>query len=193
MSLKILHKSGNTLLRASGFSLLEAALVLSIVGLVVAGIWVAAARITEARQINDMAQSTASAIQRLREVYSGQAIGGYTDISNLAISMNLMPMQIDKDSNRYATPWSAYTRLISITINPTQYQIWIPIPNKAVCIKLTRAIILHDNSSEMPYLSIQDDSYNTLWQGIPTSAADAYSRAQTYCQERGKIGLAYLR
>ena len=81
-----------TRMKKSGFSLVEAAIVLGVVGLVIGGIWVAAARITEARQINDMAKSTASAIQRLREVYSGQAIGGYTDISNLAISMNLMPM-----------------------------------------------------------------------------------------------------
>lgn len=52
-----------------GFSLIEAAIVLGIVGLVIGGIWVAASAVTESRKMRLMIEGTLQIIEKERKLY----------------------------------------------------------------------------------------------------------------------------
>jgi len=54
-----------------GFNLVEAAIVLGVIGLVIGGIWVAAAQMQEARRLNQTMSGVLTAIENYRKIYSG--------------------------------------------------------------------------------------------------------------------------
>lgn len=54
-----------------GFSLIESAIVLAVVGLVISGIWVAAATVRENMLINKTVQGTGIIANNIRQLYSG--------------------------------------------------------------------------------------------------------------------------
>lgn len=78
-----------------GFSLVEAAIVLAVVGLVVAGIWVAAATMYEDYKVNKTFQEILTAaknIQGLISLQNAAAIGiGDSNITSTVIAANLFP------------------------------------------------------------------------------------------------------
>lgn len=60
--------------RSSGFSLLEAAVVLGVVGSVVAGIWAVSASTRASMQANALHQQTLSLVKNVRDYYAGRAL-----------------------------------------------------------------------------------------------------------------------
>jgi len=56
--------------RNSGFNLIEAAIVLGVVGLIIGGIWVAASAVSESKRISDTLAGTAQLVQNLRAQYA---------------------------------------------------------------------------------------------------------------------------
>lgn len=55
-----------------GFSLIEAAIVLALVGVVIGGIWAAASTVSESHRISDTLEGIASLLGNLRQNYEGQ-------------------------------------------------------------------------------------------------------------------------
>lgn len=78
-----------------GFSLIESAIVLAVVGLVIGGIWVAAASVSENWKVEETIQgifSTVKNIQRNVSINDGLTIGGGgVDITNSIIAMGGFP------------------------------------------------------------------------------------------------------
>jgi hypothetical protein len=79
-----------------GFNLIEAAIVLGVIGLVIGGIWVAAAAVTENQKINRVAEAILYASRQGRALLTLTAIqsissGGETGAANLAIQAKLFP------------------------------------------------------------------------------------------------------
>ena len=88
-----------------GFNLIEAAIVLGIVGLVIGGIWVAASRLAEQQQLKQMA----TAIIQIRHVHDALYRGiplplPYLDITSAMIKAGAVPADLHNGTTAY-TPW----------------------------------------------------------------------------------------
>ena len=180
----------HTLETKKGFNLIEVAIVLGVVGMALGGVWLAAATVRENQQIASVSRTVLSGVERIRELHKGQALpASYTDISNRINQLNLYCDRIN--ANFCDVPWNAYTPKMSIGIAEPYILYYIPIPNKAMCIKLTRAVLSVDSVAIKTILIIQDTAYNNLYNNTPTSASDAYNQAQTFCPESGKVGFKF--
>jgi len=56
----------------AAFSLIEVAIVLGVIGLVLGGIWAAAASLTAKKKLNDTGEGVMVALQTVRQLYNGQ-------------------------------------------------------------------------------------------------------------------------
>lgn len=77
-----------------GFSLIEAAIVLAVVGLVVAGIWVAASAVNDHFKVSNTASGLVYACSRATNVFTRnltQSSGGELDITSAAVPANVLP------------------------------------------------------------------------------------------------------
>ncbi len=77
-----------------GFSLVEAAIVLAVVGLVVAGIWIAAATMMENYRFNKTVEgifTTASNIQNLISMRDGSSLPMHADLKQTLIASSAFP------------------------------------------------------------------------------------------------------
>jgi len=66
------HKNADTLLKHKGFSLIEAAIVLALIGIVIGGIWSAASAVSESHRMSNTLEGTAELLANLRQNYEGQ-------------------------------------------------------------------------------------------------------------------------
>jgi len=75
------------------FSLIEAAIVLGIVGLVLGGIWVAAASVSSRNRVNDAVTGTAMLFDKARKMFANVDFNTYTDStdSDFLIASKLVP------------------------------------------------------------------------------------------------------
>jgi type II secretory pathway pseudopilin PulG len=67
-------------LNQKGFTLIELAIILTIVGLVIGGIWIAASTVMNNMKKKDLGEGTIQLVQNLRNLYTGQASA--TGLSN---------------------------------------------------------------------------------------------------------------
>lgn len=88
-----------------GFSLIEAAIVMGVVGLVVGTIWVISANVNEASRINRLILQTTLLSQNIRNYYSGRALptgaAGETTAATFTATLEtrgVMPKDICNDS-----------------------------------------------------------------------------------------------
>lgn len=63
------RKKANDLSTPHGFSLIEAAIVLGVIGLVIGGIWIAAADLTAKQRLNEAAAGTLTTIENARRLF----------------------------------------------------------------------------------------------------------------------------
>jgi hypothetical protein len=86
-------------LQTRGFSLIEAALILGIVGLVIGGIWLAARTVHENKKIADVTEAILYASRQGRSLLPLHAIQaaaptGEAGLTGLAVSARLFPAQM---------------------------------------------------------------------------------------------------
>jgi len=77
-----------------GFNLVEAAIVLGVVGLVIGGIWVAASAVTENRKQARMSEQVLLVVQNIRQIYGGRppvAETYFTSLHNAASWASVFP------------------------------------------------------------------------------------------------------
>lgn len=97
--------------KIGGFSLIETAIVLGVVGLVIGGIWVAAAAVSENRKQARLLEQIAYTTQQIARVYAGQAGG--------------TPFVFWDVGGRYRKPgWSAFLLADMITSAPLPVTPW---------------------------------------------------------------------
>lgn len=78
--------------RRRGFNLIEAAIVLGVVGLVIGGIWIAAAAVNEGKKINDTVNGMQYVAQHFRNAYKGIAPSDIPDgNTTLTLSQYMQP------------------------------------------------------------------------------------------------------
>ncbi len=90
-----------------GFSLIEIAIVLGIVGLVVAGIWVAAAALNENRRIQETSSFLLRVSQEASSKIPGSVYGGTgsSDASQLLNQMKIIPENWQLSATALQDPW----------------------------------------------------------------------------------------
>ncbi len=92
-----------------GFSLLELAIVLGIVGIVTAAIWAAASSVRQRESIHDAVQIVTDISSRVRAIYTGFPTAGVPGASDISgqIARDFFPESIvDTVSNTTVSPWS---------------------------------------------------------------------------------------
>lgn len=77
--------------RQRGFNLVEAAIVLGVVGLVIGGIWVAAAAVQSNLRKSDASKGLIQIVQNVRNLYYGQTPTVTANITTQLINANALP------------------------------------------------------------------------------------------------------
>ncbi len=140
-----------------GFNLIESAIILAIVGLVIGGIWIAAATVNKKNLVNKDSQLILTAITRLQSLTNHQAttmnVNGAT-----AVSLGLIPAELQKGAtNAYSytggTINFAYTPSASNvlwSVSFYEFPVW-------ACIELGSRI---STSSRVSYIGISDEGWS---------------------------------
>lgn len=120
-----------------GFSLIEAAIVLGIVGLVIGGIWVAAAAVTQNMREADASKALIQVIQNVRNLYYGQTPTATGDITTDMISAKAIPSDFVMTTTSAKNPWSG---AVTVSISGASFDkvdiAYASVP-KDSCIELT--------------------------------------------------------
>jgi type II secretory pathway pseudopilin PulG len=91
--------------RQKGFSLVEAAIVLGIIGVVIGGIWVAAAAVQTNLREATASQGLLQIVQNVRGLYMGQAATATADITADLVTIQSIPADL-LQGTAARTPWS---------------------------------------------------------------------------------------
>ncbi len=163
----------NSRLRA-GFNLVEAAIVLGVIGLVIGGIWVAAAAVQENYRQSKTLEQVLSIASNLTQVYKGIPITStsfLSDTSNSGIWGSVFPVDMVV-SNSIRTP---YNSLLSLRITNTRSAVFgINFSRVSQCASLAPRLY-----AGIKHLQTSADAFMTANDGLPL---DTPSAAATSCQ-----------
>lgn len=104
------------------FSLIEAAIVLAVVGLVIAAIWVAAVTVQQKRQLNQMVEATLFMNDRINALYKSNPPTADADVTSLMIDAGVVPKDLIQN-NIATTPWGLPFTIETLTAGAVQI-IW---------------------------------------------------------------------
>lgn len=121
----------------SGFSLIEAAIVLGVVGLIIGGIWVAAAAVSDANKINKTTLMIHQGLGDLDRLFGNQPLPtAGTDLTPLMISAGIIPADMVKNNLAYSE-WGGLVAFEKLA-NANTVQVWL----YSVPVKLCSKILL---------------------------------------------------
>ncbi len=116
-----------------GFTFVELAIVLGIVGLIIAGIWVAAASVSRKNKETKAAQQLSEIVQNVRSLYSAQVdTTGITTES--MIFSGAIPAEMKKSDTEAINPWGGNV-MVEVATAQRIYISYFGVP-QASCINL---------------------------------------------------------
>ena len=198
------HKKGFKLLRSNskaiahktrmGFNLIEAAIVLAVVGGVIGGIWVSAAAVYENYKVTKIYETTTQIVGKFENLYSRMPLqpeGTWTTITNVMIATNAIPKDLVTSSVAAETPWGGYVSIASYVYSNT-WRVMIrfdlsKMPDSA-CIKyLTRLQIWMKSRNQNCGISSCGGAYESNFEFAPYNGGKLFNSntkqiAETYCQ-----------
>jgi type II secretory pathway pseudopilin PulG len=120
-----------------GFNLIEAAIVLGIVGLVIGGIWVAASAVQENMRKSDASKGMIQMVQNVRNLYYGQTPDATGDITADLVNANAIPGDFVNGTGA-RNPWNGVVTVsIADATNYDEIDIaYVGVP-KSACIEMT--------------------------------------------------------
>lgn len=89
-----------------GFNLIEAAIVLGVVGLVVGGIWISAAAVQQNLRNADASKGLLQIVQNIRNIYYGQTLTSTATITTEMIAANAFPSDFIQSTTDVRNPWN---------------------------------------------------------------------------------------
>lgn len=149
-----------------GFNLVEAAIVLGIVGLVIGGIWVAASAVQSNLRKSDASKAIIQMVQNVRIMYDGQAPGATGSITSAVINAKAVPADFINGTN-IINPWNGAVTVslaqagsqvdsIDVAFNSMPKDVCIELTsrntNVSTDIGLTRLLIGTTTVTSFPYL-----------------------------------------
>lgn len=119
-----------------GFNLIEAAIVLGVVGLVIGGIWVAAAAVQSNMKKSDASRGLIQIVQNVRNLYYGQSPTATADITANLVSANAIPGNFINGTGAL-NPWNGAVTVSIAGASFDQIDVaYVGVP-KDGCIELT--------------------------------------------------------
>ncbi len=132
------RKAGVT--KCDGFTLTEIAIVLGVIGLIIGGVWTAAASLYQAKKTNQAVQQATQILNNYRSLYQLHGIDAPTlsDLSCIGVNGRLLPSEmvttgattscatdttyapISPTTNALQTPWGSTTYMTVLSWNPPQ-------------------------------------------------------------------------
>jgi prepilin-type N-terminal cleavage/methylation domain-containing protein len=118
--------------RQRGFSLVEIAVVLGVVGIILGAIWVAAVSVSKKETVNQATQELQTIEQNMVTLYQNRsfpsACGGGTDMTDAAVKADIIPSQFTYPSlapcTKAGQPWHISAGGLTInTVSATSYSI----------------------------------------------------------------------
>lgn len=93
-----------------GFSLIETAIVLGIVGLIIGGIWIAASAVNQNLQKSEVTKTTLAMVKGVQNLFDGQTVSANASITTSMINAGVVPASWVKtaaDNTQTAvSPWN---------------------------------------------------------------------------------------
>lgn len=171
-----------------GFNLVEAAIVLGVVGLVIGGIWVAAATVQANMRKSDASKALVLILQNVRTLYAGQS-PPVADITTTMINANLVPSNMIQGT-LIKNPWGGnITVLLLASAGVIADQIGVMYDNipRDACIELSSKNTNLASSTGLSYMLINNSTTTVTvvtFPYLPTTAA-------TDCQSNNTIFWGY--
>lgn len=187
--------------RRRAFSLIEAAIVLAIIGLVVSGIWIASSTVSENRRYSHFSEQVILTIQNIRAMYRNTPVNSdvwLTDFANNGVDpiakMGLAPSDMFSGS-RLVDPWGNQV-VIMLPANSTQQdQIIVHFTNLTIdrCIRLWWEFAIGKSAQMTGWLSSSNAASSPLyiWQTEWGPATTPLTSSQ--CSTGGYITMVFKR
>jgi len=153
-----------------GFSLVEAAVVLGVIGIITGGIWIAASMVSESLKYSQISQNTLMMVQGIRQMYKNVPLSSDIYLTDFASNgndqitrMGIVPQDMISGS-RLVDPWGNQINVI-LPSNPTQMnQVIIHFRNMTIarCIRLWREFGIKQFDQMTGWLSSTSSANSTL-------------------------------
>lgn len=161
-----------------GFNLIEAAIVLGIVGLVIGGIWVAASAVQENMRKSDASKGMIQIVQNVRNLYYGQTPTATGDITADLVNANAIPGDFVNGTGA-RNPWNGVVTVsIADAVNFDEIDIEYEDVPQSACIELTSRNTNISTGVGLQSIAIDatgggSDTTVTTFPFLPTAAAAA--------------------
>jgi len=186
-----------------GFSLVEAAIVLGIVGLVIGGIWVAASSVAANVKSNEATVMLNTIINNVYNMYKGMPTpSSNTSLDAALVAAGAVPANlVNAAGNDIVNPWGGDVNVNIIANSPPKYlRVWMySVPRGKACIDLSASIIkayspLRNGGNTSPnlmYLSIGADAINdNAVMGFTPGFEQTLDAIANYCKGSGTIDVS---
>lgn len=156
--------------RSRAFSLIEAAIVLGVIGVVIGGIWAGANSVAISNQKADVLKTTLSIVQGVRNLYVGQTVASNTNITSNMVQAGIVPAGWVNGSGTISSPWN---QDVTIRVSSNGVHVYLIDMPQALCADLV---------FRMPSLVTRTEELTTDV-GCTEGIASPISRsaATTYC------------
>ena len=170
-----------------GFSLIEAAIVLAVVGGVIGGIWYSAAAVYENHRVNktvEGVQLIVKNIQGLISMVDSESIGNEVNITSTVINAGLCPKDWINE-NRVVNPFGGSVYFVNYPLGNPRFNFYLHSIPSSACIKIISRIsgleqhgttVTYYQNLGLGYLLVRSPQYVT--QTFPLTP----EQATTFCE-----------
>ncbi len=180
---KVMNKSTKA---RRGFNLVEAAIVLGVIGLVIGGIWVAAAAVQSNLRKSDASKGLIQIVQNVRNLYYGQTPSASGAITAQLISANAIPGNFINGTTA-VNPWNGAITVSIATATFDQIDVAMASLPRDACIELTSRNTNISTGVGLTQISIGTVNVTTF-PYLPTAAATDCAATNTVTWRFGLRG-----
>lgn len=156
-----------------GFSLIEAAIVLGIVGLVIGGIWVAASAVQTNLRESTASQGVLQIVNNVRNLYYGQSLTATATITSDLVSAGAIPGDLLQGTNA-RNPWNGSITVAIAGASFDQFTVAFPAVPRDSCVELISRNTNLSTGIGLVSIAVDDGTASTITAGAmpitPTTA-----------------------
>jgi type II secretory pathway pseudopilin PulG len=130
--------------KASGFNLIEVAIVLGVIGLVIGGIWIAAAAVSRNVKVQAAEVMFNSVVSGVFAMYKNMPTPGVnTNLDAAVTAAGFVPRDlVNAAGTDFVNPWNGAVNVNIITSGPIYARVWLyEVPHGDECVRLAGSIM----------------------------------------------------